>query len=107
MAYTMQHLIDLARYPLQDEQKTRWSDSEALDRANALIARLRQSRPHLFVGKLATPHADLALDSALPFDDEFVEHVAQMLTARLLADDAEHAESGKAAAYLQLGEAGL
>ncbi|MEW5709830.1 MAG: hypothetical protein AB1830_13145 [Pseudomonadota bacterium] len=106
MAYTMQTLLDLARYPLQDAKKTRWTDAEALDRANKLIARLRQTHPHLFVGKLAIPHADLALGSAIPFDDEFLEPVAQMLTARLLMDDAEHSESGKAAAHLSLGEAG-
>lgn len=102
MPYTMQQIIDRGRFPLNDTDKVRWTDADLLGHANYAIRLLRLKRPDLFFGQFTALPGDKALGDTFPLDDDYAPAVADYVTARAMAIDAEHVEEGKALSFFAL-----
>ncbi|MEP6606489.1 MAG: hypothetical protein ABJA60_10290 [Nitrosospira sp.] len=103
MAFTYHSVVDLARVPINDVNKDRYADSVLLLFANHAMLQIFKRRPDLFVGKFANiPDGERSLDDAFPLPAEYVQTVADYVTARAEMTDDEHVNSGRAAAFMQL-----
>lgn len=101
--FTYQDVVNLAREPLNDTDKARYSDSQLMLYTNTAILTLAQRRPDLFIGQfdnLPTGQADLADDFPLP--PAYTVTLSDYVTARAEMIDDEHANTGRAAAFMQL-----
>lgn len=103
MAFTYQSVVDLARLPLNDLDKARYSDAALLSFANHGMLQVLKRRPDLFTGQFASlPDGEKALGDAFPLPAAYVQTVADYVTARAEMADDEHVNSGRAAAFAQL-----
>lgn len=103
MTFTYQAVVDLARIPLNDEDKTRYSDATLMAYANSSIHELFKRRPDIFIGQLANPPDGMAnLEDICPIESGYAMTLADYVTARVSMIDDEHATSGKATAFLAL-----
>lgn len=103
MAFTYQSVVDLARFPLNDADKARYSDATLLSFANHGMLKILKRRPDLFVGQFASlPNGEKVLSDAFPLPAGYVQTVADYVTARAEMTDDEHVNSGRAAAFAQL-----
>jgi hypothetical protein len=103
MAFTYQSVVDLARIPLNDEDKARYSDAMLLSLANHAALQILKRRPDLFVGQFASlPDGERMPDDIFPMPAAYVQTVADYVTARAEMTDDEHAGSGRAAVFAQL-----
>ena len=103
MTFTYPAVIDLARIPLNDEDKARYSDDTLLSLANQAVLQILKRRPDLFVGQFASlPDGERMLDDIFPVSAAYVQTVADYVTARTEMTDDEHASSGRAAVFAQL-----
>jgi hypothetical protein len=103
MAFSYQSAVDLARIPLNDGDQTRYSDSILLSFANQGVLHLLRRRPDLSVGSFDTlPDGNAALADAFPLPPEYLQTVADYVTARAETADDEHANSGRAALFAGL-----
>lgn len=110
MAYTYQAIVDLARMPLNDEDKVRYSDAQLLKFANQGTLALSKRRPDLFVGQFHNlPTGEAALADFFPIEAAYAQVLADWIVARAEMADDEHANSGRAQAFVNLfgSEAGL
>jgi hypothetical protein len=81
---TMQDILDDARRPLNDADKTRYPDV------------------NLFFGQYATPFTSTLVTDVLPIDDIYRPALADYVTARAESIDDEHVNSGRAAMFFQM-----
>jgi len=103
MAFTYQSVVDLARIPLNDSDKTRYPDADLLDYANHGMMVLVKRRPDLFIGSYASlPTGEAALTDSFPLEPEYVQTLADYVTARGEMADDEHVNSGRAELYVKL-----
>jgi hypothetical protein len=103
MAFTYQSVIDLARIPLNDADKARYSDADLLSYANHGLLTLLKRRPDLFVGSYSSlPDGEKALTDSFPLPVQYVQTIADYVTGRAEMSDDEHVNSGRAAAFAQL-----
>ena len=103
MGFTYQTVIELARLPLNDEDKARYPDTVLLSFANQGMLRLLRNRPDLFIGQFRSlPSGEKGLGDAFPLPAEYVQSVADYVTARAEMTDDEHVNSGRATAFMQL-----
>jgi uncharacterized protein DUF6682 len=103
MAFTYQSVIDLARIPLNDSDKTRYSDADLLSYTNHCLLTLTKRRPDLFIGQYASlPDGQKALADTFPLGAEYVQTTADYVSGRSQMIDDENADSGKAALFVQL-----
>ncbi len=103
MAYTYQTIIDLARKPLNDTDKVRYSDAELLLFANQGILALSKRRPDLFIGQFANlPTGESELTDYFQIDPAYAQQLADWIVGRAEMADDEHANSGKAMAMVNL-----
>lgn len=103
MAFTYKSIVDLARVPLNDSDKARYPDAALLTFANQGILQIFKRRPDLFVGQFGSlPDGEKALDDAFPLPADYVQTLADYVTARAEMTDDEHVSSGRAAAFAQL-----
>lgn len=103
MAFDYQDVVDLARVPLNDEDKARYSDSTLLLFVNHAILTLVNRRPDLFIGQFSSlPDGEADIADAFPLPAPFAMTLADYVTARAEMMDDEHANSGRAAAFMQL-----
>lgn len=103
MSFTYQDVVDLARVPLNDEDKARYSDGTLMMYTNSAILSLCQRRPDLFIGQfgnLPTGQADLT--DIFPLPAAYTVTLSDYVTARAEMIDDEHANTGRAAAFMQL-----
>lgn len=110
MAFTYQSVVDIARIPLNDTAKTRYSDEQLLQFANQGILAIVKRRPDVCIGQFSNlPTGDAALTDPFPFDAGYVQVAADYVTARAEMTDDEHADTGRASVYVNLfsGEAPL
>lgn len=106
MAFTYQSVVDLARVPLNDVSKDRYSDDVLGLFTNHAMLQILKRRPDLFAGQLAgLPNGEGPLDDAFPLPPEYVQTVADYVTARAEMTDDEHADSGRAALFMRLFDA--
>jgi hypothetical protein len=99
---TFQQVIDRARIPLNDADKTRYPDADLLAYANDAILLLRQKRPDLFFGSWTLPVSEYLVGATLPVDDTFFPAICDYVTGRAEFRDDEDAMQQRAAAFLQL-----
>lgn len=103
MAFTYQSVADLARIPLNDEDKARYPDATLLSFANHGMLQIVKRRPDLFIGQFDNlPTGEHALTDSFPLPAEYVQLLADYVTARAESIDDEHANSGRVAAFAQL-----
>jgi hypothetical protein len=102
---TMQAVVDKAREPLNDDDATdanrRWPDATLLNHAIHGLLNAYRNRYDLFIGASA-PSLALTLGSTFPLPDEYIQPLADFVTARAHGRDDETSNPGRAAAYLQL-----
>lgn len=98
---TMQEVVDMARQPLNDDDKVRWTDAQLLAYANAAILFVRKKRPDLFLGDWSSLPSGLALAGTFPVVDEYLPIVANYVTARASLRDDEQVDAGRVAAFHQ------
>lgn len=100
---TMQAIIDLARIPLNDARKVRYTDPDLLKFANAAVFRTYEVRPDLKpVGSWGTPFAALALGGTFPLEDRLQQTVADYVSGRAELKDDENVNSARAQALMQM-----
>ena len=106
MAFTYQSVVDLARVPVNDVNKDRYSDDVLLSFANHATLQILKRRPDLFVGQLANlpnlPDGERSLNDVFPLCAEYVQTVADYVTARAEMTDDEHVNAGRATLFMQL-----
>lgn len=100
---TYQNVVDLARIPLNDEDKDRYSDTTLMSYANVAVLSLFQHRPDIFIGQYASiPTGEAALSDPFPVPAAYLVTLADYVTARTSMIDDEHANTGKAAEFMRL-----
>lgn len=103
MAFTYQSVVDLARIPLNDADKVRYSDATLLSFANHGMLTIAKRRPDLFIGQYANlPDGEKMLGDTFPLPAGYVQTVADYCTARAESIDDENMNNGRAAAFMQL-----
>lgn len=79
----VQDLLDRARRPLNDDDKTRYSDADGLLYLQEAVRTIRRLRPDTFVGNLMGDPADgLTVSSEVPVAFEHYQAVADYVSAR-------------------------
>ena len=99
---TMQSIVDLARKPLNDTAKTRYSDADLLGYANAGIALAYQIRPDLKFGSYASAFAALALGGSFPLPFQHEQTIADYATFRAQTRDGEVENPEAGGAFMAL-----
>lgn len=107
MAYTVQEVIDIARIPLNDDAKVRYSDATLLSYFNMALLLTRKDRPDLFLGRWFNYSTKLALTENFPLGEEYVSSFADYVTGRAELVDDEHVENQRAMALIQNFEKGI
>lgn len=103
MAFTYQYVIDLARIPLNDADKARYSDAQLLMFANQGMMAFAKRRPDAFIGQFNNlPNGEAALADVIPIDAAWSQQIADYVTARAEMTDDEHADSGRASVFVNL-----
>lgn len=107
MAFIYQSAVDLARIPLNDAGKDRYSDATLLSFANQGMLQIFMRRPDLFAGRFGNPpHGEHLLTDAFPLPAEYVQILADYVTARAEMTDDEYVTAGRAAMFMQLFASG-
>jgi hypothetical protein len=97
MAYTYQTIVDLARIPLNDSGKARYSDEQLLLFANHGMLAAAKRRPDLFIGQFnSLPNGEAVLGNPFELDPAYAEVIADYVVMRAEMMDDEHANSGRA-----------
>lgn len=100
--FTYQEVANLARKPLNDEDKARYSDEDLMLYANSAILALYLRRPDLFIGQYGSlPGGHSILTDAAPLPDQYKTLLADYVTGRISMTDDEFTNSGKAAVFFQ------
>ncbi|SDZ85991.1 DUF6682 family protein [Nitrosospira multiformis] len=103
MPFSYHSIVELARIPLNDDDKTRYPDTVLLSFANQGMLQILKRRPDLFIGSFNNlPDGERALDDAFPLPPIYLQTVADYVTARAEMSDDEHVNSGRAALFMQL-----
>ena len=105
MAFTVQQVLDLARAPLNDTLKVRYSDTLLLSYYNAGVLHLYEIRPDLQIGNYGTTYVQVlstGLASAFPLSDRFAMPLADYIGGRAEMRDEDAASSGRAQALMKL-----
>ncbi len=103
MALVYQNIMDLARIPLNDEDKVRYSDAMLMSFTVHGMLQVLKRRPDLFIGRFDTPPgAEEGPAGIFPLQPEYAQLIADYVTARAEAGDDEHLDSGRAAVFMQL-----
>lgn len=106
MSFTVQQVVDLARAPLNDALKKRYTDAVLLGYYNSAIQRLYEIRPDLLIGTGWGPFTGVDIGSigsaTLPVGDRFAQTVADYIGGRAEMKDEDAASSGRASTLLQI-----
>jgi hypothetical protein len=105
MAYTIQQVVDLARVPLNDALKVRYTDAILLGYYNAAMFRLYEIRPDLQIGSYGTAYTPVAIGGiggAIPVGDRFAMPLADYIGGRAEMKDEESVTSARAQALMQM-----
>ena len=103
---TLQTVIDNARQTLNDDDKVRWTDAEALTYAQDALDAIFYLRPDLFHGQFATifDSEALTLASNMPIADRFRRQVADYIIFRGEVKDEESVVTGRSVGAIQYFE---
>jgi len=105
MAYTYQSAVDLARKPLNDSAKTRYTDAVLFGYAISYTQKIARERPDLFFSSFATlPGSTAVIGDTWPLPESFLQVCADYITARAEFHDDEHVNTGRASQAFQLAD---
>ena len=112
MANTLQTVVNLARIPLNDSDPTdgnrRWPDATLLIHVNHGLLAMYRKRPDFWFDDWDNvPTGSLALTTPLPIPDEWIQPLADWVTARASTNDDEVVPQGRAAQFMAIFEAGV
>jgi hypothetical protein len=101
-------ILNLARDPLNDDEKVRWTDAALLPHLNQGLEQIRRARPDLFLGSAVPFGTDFALTlgDVVPMEASYHQNLADYIAARAFAKDDEEAIA-KATAFFTLGGTAL
>lgn len=99
---TMQSVLDLARFDLNDDAKIRHTDAAMIQFANDGIAKALVLRPDLNYGSYGTAYADLTTASAFPLPLEYRPAIANYIVLRCETADDPFAVEQRALQALKL-----
>lgn len=105
MSTTIQQVIDLARVPLNDAAKKRYTDAVLLGYYNSAMFRLYEIRPEMQIGAYGTPYVPVliaGIGGAIPIGDRFAQTLADYIGGRAEMKDDEAASSARAQALMQM-----
>jgi len=103
MAFTYQSIVDMARIPLNDKDKTRYSDDDLLLFANHGMLAASRRRPDLFIGQFDNlPNGEAQLADEIPVEPGYASVIADYVVMRAEMTDDEHANSGRAIVHGKL-----
>lgn len=97
-----QNVIDRARIPLNDSDKTRYPDAQLLSYATDAILTVRKLRPDLFLGSWTLPATEYLVTDAVPIDDVYFPALCDYVTGRAEFRDDEAAMQQRAVTLAQL-----
>lgn len=99
--YDMQGIVDLARLPIEDADKDRYTDATLLLYAQNGLQFVLDNRPDLFFGSFTSlPDFDaLILGDPFPLDDKYAQPIADYIISRVSGHDADHVVSGRVKLY--------
>ena len=92
---TMQDVIDLARFDLNDAAKNRNPDSDMLKFANDGLALIYEKRPDLKFGNYSAAFSALGTSSAFPLGEEWKPKLANYIVARAESADDQFVIDGR------------
>jgi hypothetical protein len=96
MAVTIQNVVDRARETLNDDDKVRWEDAEALSAAQEALDAVFMLRPDLFITQLATfDSSALTIDDNFPIEARYRRQVEDYIIFRCELKDDEAVETGR------------
>jgi hypothetical protein len=107
MAQTMQTIVDLARVPLNDAKKARYTDAVLLGYVNAAIHRAYELRPDLMIGTSYAGYTALPITATFPLADRFAQTVADYAGGRAELKDDDGTSFARAQLLLNLFAAEL
>ena len=108
MPFTVQQVIDRARIPLNDADKTRYPDTELTVYANDAYYMLRRIRPDFFLGAWTSLPASLSAADNFPnIDIMYMPPIADYVTARAEFKDDEAVVNQRAQAMLGMALSGV
>lgn len=96
---TLQEIVDLAREPLNDEDKDRYTDAQLLVHTIHGLLTAYRNRYDLFMGGATVPSTSMTLASTFPLAPEFAQVIADYVTARAESRDDEHVNNGRMAGF--------
>lgn len=103
MPYAYQDIVDLARIPLNDSAKVRYTDEQLMTFVNHGMLAIAKRRPDLFIGQFdSLPDGTSTLTDDLPIDAGYAQVLADYVTARAEFTDDEHVNSGRAAVFANM-----
>jgi hypothetical protein len=102
MAFTVQAVLDLARIPLNDAKKARYSDTTLLSYFNSALWRAYELRPDLLIGTGYTTYTALAVGGTFPLPDRFAQTVADYIGGRAELKDEDASSQARAVELMQL-----
>lgn len=104
----MSDVIARARPVLNDEAaveaEQRYTDTQLLAKANDYLREARAKMPDLFLGQYLSAHADKALGDDFPLGEEYFVLCTHYVIAHAESRDDAHANSGRAAGFLNLSQ---
>lgn len=104
MSFTMQQVVDKARIPLNDADKTTHSDADLLGYANDGILLLRNKRPDVFFGSYLTLSTleQLALSATFPLPSEYIPAITDYIVAMASSLNDESVITERASMFFKL-----
>lgn len=99
---TLQTVVDLARDPLNDADKDRYTDAQLLLHAIHGLLVAYRNRYDLFMAGGTVPTITMTLASTFPLPDEYLQVFADYVTARAEQVDDENAANTRAAQFATL-----
>lgn len=105
MPVTLQNVADTARLSLNDDDKTRWPDTDLLAFLQDGLDAMYQLRPDLFLGAFATyASSALTLGSTIPIPEIYRRQLADYVIMRCETMDDESVVDNRASLAYQFFE---
>lgn len=93
----------MARIPLNDSDKTRYSDTQLMLFANQAMMAFAKRRPDAFIGQFSNlPDGTAALTDSFPIDQGHAQQIADWITGRAEMTDDEHTDTGRAKVFVDM-----
>lgn|SRR4051794_39199877 len=104
---TVQSVIDSARQPLNDADKSRYPDAELLDYLNDGVSEARALRPDLSFGTYGKALTLLGLTDNFPLPDQHAVAIKYYIISRAESKDDENVNANRETKSFQLFERGI